>query len=1243
MWPEDERAVKKWAQTTFAELKEEPTKYAKQERSDQERKHHQSPKHIASGGDEDSGGLELRSITPSLHNEQVERQRTPESHHHIAPPVSVRNDERHQDKREDELQNADDLVAEALFKHAEAAVPELPFNGEGDELQVEQLAKETEGLRAELERAKEKQSKALKESEELRKELSAAKELQKKVQSEVKQLQDRRKEIIATRTRQGAGNADNAGPGPTVAKGKGRGREAPAAPASDVAKEQAEELLKAFDEPLKILFGQYAKSRRGPSGKQLELKVEVLESMLGDLGIIPSRMQKRAVPQLLRAVQPKKSEEVILVDAFMALLLRMAPVSFADSEAAPYQDFGISVPVDGTPTLKLQLQAMLQQIESLAETSHLSSLRVTRSAFAKAKRLWVLTHTRATLTTLNSRLLAGEEQDSIVLPEGFEIAVRKPPKLFLVPAGLPIADSERIAVELLDEILALAVGVHFLEDASTGGPRPTAFVKGHEDLSELEPKEVPKEPEAVRASQRPTATRTQNQKEPVRPRPVVQDEDLTQPKRPPRSEAQAPGRQPLAGGAQRAASQEPPQRQRQAAPKQPPRRNQPQPSELPAESEVPEQPRARPQKKQSQESAAASGEEPPARKVENSRTRPAAKEASKSPSPHREASQRPRQPRGQSASPERPAAPPVEVDDNDVQAADLSPAALEQQRRQKNLQKYKANAEEGKLRREALQGALRSATVVKLLKASEPNIRRVFEFFQRWKGTPSGDMTLAGFILLGECFGVLNKDSLKVVFKKASGSDMSPAKFPHVLMESAARVVEEEAEDLETKPDGVGPSADVAILTQAFSELCRHMLLSNTKALGKCLDNYRRVGDRLPQFVFELPEPYASQPKKNAEEAAEPSNAVAPLQSAGQGKLAKYKANAEEGKQRQDALNSALRSSAVVKLLKASEPNLRRVFEFFTRWKGDARGERMTLAGFLLLCECFGLLSKESTKAEDARRFTFRKGAGYDMGPEEFPDVLMQCAARTIEEEVEALDASFEGGGPLADVEVLAQAFQALCRHMLLNNPKALHKCMDDYRREGSRLPEFVFHLPEPYASQAGKRTMDSTALPEQKGSAEAAAEKEVATAKGTGEASVEAPETQKVEGAEDAKVAEEAGEAAAEAKDGAEEEKAAKDGAGEEAAEAGKDGTAEEALKDASPAEAAKDGAAEEAAKDVAGEEAAKDAGADEAAKDAAGEEAAKDAGAAEEAAKDAGAEEAAAEGGVEVKEDKDKEPKAE
>lgn len=49
-------------------------------------------------------------------------------------------------------------------------------------------------------------------------------------------------------------------------------------------------------------------------------------------------------------------------------------------------------------------------------------------------------------------------------------------------------------MEILDEIVSRAVGIHFLEDASSGGkgkrllkrlskgPRPMAYVEGHEDI-----------------------------------------------------------------------------------------------------------------------------------------------------------------------------------------------------------------------------------------------------------------------------------------------------------------------------------------------------------------------------------------------------------------------------------------------------------------------------------------------------------------------------------------------------------------------------------------------------------------------------------------------------------------------------------------------------------------------------------------------------------------------------------------
>jgi len=137
LWPEDEQDLKRWAQAIQAE--ETPQSPAKEEAA---------PTSVSAGEDFGSHGLELRSISPSVHNDAQ-----PRSH---------------------------------SFADSSTA-------------QVAQLAKETESLRDELAVAKDKQTKALAEAEALRKELGEAKELQKKVEAEVEQLQERREEILARR------------------------------------------------------------------------------------------------------------------------------------------------------------------------------------------------------------------------------------------------------------------------------------------------------------------------------------------------------------------------------------------------------------------------------------------------------------------------------------------------------------------------------------------------------------------------------------------------------------------------------------------------------------------------------------------------------------------------------------------------------------------------------------------------------------------------------------------------------------------------------------------------------------------------------------------------------------------------------------------------------------------------------------------------------------------------------------
>eukprot|EP00913_Durusdinium_trenchii_P029919 g28036.t1 len=123
---------------------------------------------------------------------------------------------------------------------------------------------------------------------------------------------------------------------------------------------EVEELQKAFEEPLKVLFSQYAKPRRGAGGKRLEMRLEVMESMLEDLEISPSRLQKKAVsqlslhpvilcvstlgqvPQLFKSGLPKPADEALLVENFLQLVPRLAKC-FSASEATPMRDFGVTV------------------------------------------------------------------------------------------------------------------------------------------------------------------------------------------------------------------------------------------------------------------------------------------------------------------------------------------------------------------------------------------------------------------------------------------------------------------------------------------------------------------------------------------------------------------------------------------------------------------------------------------------------------------------------------------------------------------------------------------------------------------------------------------------------------------------------------------------------------------------------------------------------------------------------------
>ena len=101
------------------------------------------------------------------------------------------------------------------------------------------------------------------------------------------------------------------------------------------------------------------------------------------------------------------------------------------------------------------------------------------------------TYAKSVLNESNERLKQGEDLQDEDLPEGFEIIFRVPDPVFSVPEGLPIAKSEKHCAEILDSILASAVGLHFLE--TNGKPTEAvakAAVKGHENFAELEPSQT---------------------------------------------------------------------------------------------------------------------------------------------------------------------------------------------------------------------------------------------------------------------------------------------------------------------------------------------------------------------------------------------------------------------------------------------------------------------------------------------------------------------------------------------------------------------------------------------------------------------------------------------------------------------------------------------------------------------------------------------------------------------------------
>jgi hypothetical protein len=171
---------------------------------------------------------------------------------------------------------------------------------------------------------------------------------------------------------------------------------------------------------------------------------------------------------------------------------------------------------------------------------------------------------------------------------------------------------------------------------------------------------------------------------------------------------------------------------------------------------------------------------------------------------------------------------------------------------EQKLERHRAAIEQREARHGAFQDLLKSEDIRQLVKALDPGLRRTFDFFTRWKGDGDGTMTLAGFLYLGDCFGFLNKESLKFIFRHLGGRGVAFEQFPEALLFVAMRVTETAIEDQK-----VNLTEERVLWAKNFRALCLHMLLTKPKDLQKCLDNYRKQeeshsrnapADRLPKF-----------------------------------------------------------------------------------------------------------------------------------------------------------------------------------------------------------------------------------------------------------------------------------------------------------------------------------------------------------------------------------------------------------
>eukprot|EP00929_Paragymnodinium_shiwhaense_P082030 TRINITY_DN4307_c0_g1_i3.p1 TRINITY_DN4307_c0_g1~~TRINITY_DN4307_c0_g1_i3.p1 ORF type:complete len:1779 (+),score=496.97 TRINITY_DN4307_c0_g1_i3:253-5589(+) len=761
-------------------------------------------------GSERQDELRLRSITPSAYGELPE---TPARQDAGSPRLAM-----------------------AISMEASRLSPKLDSHRRmqrdaGDRDRLQQLAEETEAMRQELTRAKEQQKRATEEAEHLRTDLSDARKLHSEVETEVAELQRRCQDLQSKKKGESKKMASD--------KRKKQAVEEGATPDKEDL-EKASKLVQAFQEPVGILFSSYAKKAK--TGKGSALAVDIFEQMLVDLELIPALLPKKSAQKVVQTAKLKPEGDMLSLPEFSTLLPLVASRAFSAEAAVPIEDFGITVPATSNSGAENSTQAMILHMQNFAAAASTPLARSLKPSMSRARRHYVVEYAQGKAMELNSRLGKGEELQDSDMPEGFEVQIRKPPPTYGVMPGLPVATSYRHCAEILDDICAAAVGIHFLEPIAQSKPTPQVVVAGHPDFAALLAEVAPRG-EGSRPTGQQQAKRGQ---QPVRPAP-----DSPQQQRAHDSHAHD-GPTPASAAAAGSQSQNQADNSGRTANQRQPRATSVErsPGSARREGSVPRQERSR-------QPSASPEIRPAARRAANAPASATARTGEAPAAGRKVAGPAGAQAKDSGAEDRQPKDPGSKPAAVAKRKAAAKPAAS----RGESKALHKQASELGKLRQEAMQALLQSKEVSDKLKALQGGLRRLYDFFQKWKGGKDGTMALQGFIMLGEYVGLLNKDALKVIFGRVAGQGLSAEALPEALLLCVVRLTEAATGDASLQL-----SEEVEAWRKDFLALLSHLQLTKAKELQLCLDNYRRVGDTLPRFESSFSQASAgAQPAKMAD------------------------------------------------------------------------------------------------------------------------------------------------------------------------------------------------------------------------------------------------------------------------------------------------------------------------------------------------------------------------------------------